>query len=142
MGWCSSNLSPQNRAIRLIDNNYLTCHLDSLEHRRTICSLVVYYKYFNGICSIENASLIPRRATVTANTRRQLSFNRFSVVVDHARTDRYRNCFILRTTRLWNALPDYVFPTATNVNRFKLNANNYLRQFPLLILIGNIYPIF
>ena len=84
MGWCSSVLSPQNRAIRLIDNNYFTCHLDSLEHRRTICSLVVYYKYFNGICSIENASLIPRRATVTANTPWQLSFNIFSVVVEHA----------------------------------------------------------
>ena len=52
---------------------------------QTVCSLVVYYKYFNGLCFRENAWLIPRRATVTADTRRQLSSNRFSVVLKHAR---------------------------------------------------------
>nr|CAH7722555.1 unnamed protein product [Callosobruchus chinensis] len=41
----------QRRAIRLIGDPALTCHLQPLSHRRAVDDLSLFYRYSNGLCS-------------------------------------------------------------------------------------------
>nr|CAH7732946.1 unnamed protein product [Callosobruchus chinensis] len=47
------------RAIRLIGDAALTCHLQPLSHRRAVGDLSLFYRYSNGFCSSELTSIIP-----------------------------------------------------------------------------------
>nr|CAH7727572.1 unnamed protein product [Callosobruchus chinensis] len=49
----------QRRAIRLIGDPALTCHLQPLSHRRAVGDLSLFYRYSNGFCSSELTSIIP-----------------------------------------------------------------------------------
>nr|CAH7740153.1 unnamed protein product [Callosobruchus chinensis] len=49
----------QRRAIRLIGDLALTCHLQPLSHRRAVGDLSLFYRYSNGFCSSELTSIIP-----------------------------------------------------------------------------------
>nr|CAH7714893.1 unnamed protein product [Callosobruchus chinensis] len=51
----------QRRAIRLIGDPALTCHLQLLSHRRrrAVGDLSLFYRYSNGFCSFELTSIIP-----------------------------------------------------------------------------------
>nr|CAH7742057.1 unnamed protein product [Callosobruchus chinensis] len=49
----------QRRAIRLIGDPTLTCHLQPLSHRRAVGDLSLFYCYSNGFCSSELTSIIP-----------------------------------------------------------------------------------
>nr|CAH7751261.1 unnamed protein product [Callosobruchus chinensis] len=49
----------QRRAIRLIGDPALTCHLQPLSHRRAVGGLSLFYRYSNGFCSSELTSIIP-----------------------------------------------------------------------------------
>nr|CAH7739180.1 unnamed protein product [Callosobruchus chinensis] len=49
----------QRRAIRLIDDPAVTCHLQPLSHRRAVGDLSLFYRYSNGFCSSELTSIIP-----------------------------------------------------------------------------------
>ena len=62
--------SIQRRAIRLIGDRELTENLDSLEHRRQVGDLTLFYRYFHGKCSADIARLIPPRAVHSRSTRR------------------------------------------------------------------------
>ena len=58
----------ESTAFRLINSPPLTDSLQSLSARRTVASLSLYYRYYNGHCSSELASRIPsplRRARAT-----------------------------------------------------------------------------
>nr|CAH7753018.1 unnamed protein product [Callosobruchus chinensis] len=46
----------QRRAILLIGDSALTCHLQPLSHRRAVGDLSVFYRYSNGFCSSELTS--------------------------------------------------------------------------------------
>nr|CAH7716667.1 unnamed protein product [Callosobruchus chinensis] len=48
----------QRRAIRLIGNPVLTCHLQPLSHRRAVGDLSLFCQYSNGFCSPELTSII------------------------------------------------------------------------------------
>nr|CAH7734885.1 unnamed protein product [Callosobruchus chinensis] len=50
----------QRRAIRLIGDPALTCHLQPLSHRRAVGDLSLFYRYSNGFCSYELTSIICR----------------------------------------------------------------------------------
>nr|CAH7730767.1 unnamed protein product [Callosobruchus chinensis] len=52
-------LAVQKRAIRLIGDPALTCHLQPLSHWRAIGDLSLFYRYSNGFCSSELTSIIP-----------------------------------------------------------------------------------
>nr|CAH7720997.1 unnamed protein product [Callosobruchus chinensis] len=47
----------QSRAIRLIGDPALTCHLQPLSHRRAVGDLSLFYRYSNGFCSSKAAIL-------------------------------------------------------------------------------------
>nr|CAH7738736.1 unnamed protein product [Callosobruchus chinensis] len=49
----------QRRAIRLIGDPALTCHLQPLYHRRAVGDLSLFYWYLNGFCCSELTSIIP-----------------------------------------------------------------------------------
>nr|CAH7762496.1 unnamed protein product [Callosobruchus chinensis] len=51
--------SVQRRAIRLIGDPALTCHLQPLSHRRAVGDFSLFYRYSNGFCSSELTSIIP-----------------------------------------------------------------------------------
>lgn len=120
----------QKRAIRILNCNPNELH--SLEHRRSVSCLTLFYRYFHGHCSSEIFSIMPARANLAARLRSSVGANRFVVEVERARTSRFSNSFIPRTSRMWNALPDWVFPHFFNVTGFKRNINNYLISHPLI----------
>nr|CAH7712934.1 unnamed protein product [Callosobruchus chinensis] len=47
------------RAIRLIGDPALTCHLQPLSHQRAVSDLSLFCRYSNGFCSSELTSIIP-----------------------------------------------------------------------------------
>nr|CAH7718996.1 unnamed protein product [Callosobruchus chinensis] len=49
----------QRRAMRLIGDPALTCHLQPLSQRRAVGDLSLFYLYSNGFCSSELTSIIP-----------------------------------------------------------------------------------
>nr|CAH7765017.1 unnamed protein product [Callosobruchus chinensis] len=49
----------QRRAIRLIGDPALTCHPQSLSHRRAVDDLSLFYRYSNGLCSSKLTSITP-----------------------------------------------------------------------------------
>nr|CAH7767429.1 unnamed protein product [Callosobruchus chinensis] len=49
----------QGRAIRLIGDPALTCHLQLLSHGRAVGELSLFYRYSDGFCSSELSSIIP-----------------------------------------------------------------------------------
>ena len=119
--------SIQKRAIRLIGDQELTRNLESLEHRRTVGDLSLFYRYYHGKCSADIARLIPPKAIHTRNTRHTNTTHPYEVKLSTPRTTLFQNTFIWRTSSLWNALPEAVFPTEYNLQRFKVNVNRYLR---------------
>nr|CAH7758775.1 unnamed protein product [Callosobruchus chinensis] len=59
----------QRRAIRLIVDPALTCHLQPLSHRRAVGDLSLFYPYSNGFCSSELTSIIPPHSKPARCTR-------------------------------------------------------------------------
>nr|CAH7757338.1 unnamed protein product [Callosobruchus chinensis] len=53
------SLEFQRRAIRLIGDPALTCHLQPLSHRRAVGDFSLFYHYSNRFCSSELTSIIP-----------------------------------------------------------------------------------
>ena len=73
--------SIQKRAVRLIGDPELTNNLESLEHRRRVCDLTLFYRYFHGKCSADIASLNPPRVVYGRNTRRTTTSHAYVVQV-------------------------------------------------------------
>ena len=119
--------SIQKRAIRLIGDPELTANLESLEHRRRVGDLALFYRYFHGKCSSDLARLIPPRAVHNRSTRRATATHPYAVQLSTPRTSLFKDSFIWRTSSLWNDLPGVVFPSEYNLQRFKSNVNRYYR---------------
>nr|CAH7749179.1 unnamed protein product [Callosobruchus chinensis] len=84
----------QRRAIRLIGDPALTCHLQPLSHRRTVGDLSLFYRYSNGFCSSELTSIIPPLSKPARCTRGTSSSHPKAVVPHISRTERYNRTFI------------------------------------------------
>nr|CAH7759024.1 unnamed protein product [Callosobruchus chinensis] len=79
------------RAIRLIGDPALTCHLQLLSHRRrrAVGDLSLFYRYSKGFCSSELTSIIPPLSKPARCTRRTSSSHFKAVVLHISRTERY-----------------------------------------------------
>nr|CAH7754086.1 unnamed protein product [Callosobruchus chinensis] len=85
----------QRRAIRLIGDPALTCHLQPLSNTRAVGDLSLFYHYSNGFCSSELTSLSkPARCT-----RGTSSSHHKAVVLHTSRTVRYDRTFVPRVSR-------------------------------------------
>ena len=123
--------SVQRRAIRLVDDASLTNSLTSLEHRRKVGDLSLFYRYFHGRCSTEILSIVAPLAIPSILTRRVQSAHPFMVRLEICRTSLSQDSFFQRTSRLWNSLPRKVFPEAYNLQKFKRNTNSHLLSLGL-----------
>nr|CAH7727820.1 unnamed protein product [Callosobruchus chinensis] len=88
----------QRRAIRLIGDPALTCHLQQLSHRRAVGDLSLFHQFANGFCSSELTSIIPplsKPARCTCGTSSQP----IAVVLHTSRTERYDSTFVPRASR-------------------------------------------
>nr|CAH7767609.1 unnamed protein product [Callosobruchus chinensis] len=77
----------QRRAIRLIGDPILTCHLQPLSHRCAVDDLSLFYRYSNGFCSFELTSIIPPLSKSARCTRG--TTHPKAVVLHTSRTKRY-----------------------------------------------------
>nr|CAH7765934.1 unnamed protein product [Callosobruchus chinensis] len=77
----------QRRAIRLIGDPALTCHLQPLSHRRAVGDLSLFYRYSNGFCSFELTSIIPPLSKPARCTRGTSSSHPKAVVLHTSRTE-------------------------------------------------------
>ena len=118
--------SVQKRAIRLVGDTSLTNSLTTLEHRRKISDLSLFYRYFHGRCSSEMSSIVPPLAVSSRLTRQVQSSHPYVVALETCRTSLFKDSFIQRTARLWNTLPREVFPEGYNLHKFKKNTDSYL----------------
>nr|CAH7740219.1 unnamed protein product [Callosobruchus chinensis] len=104
----------QRRAIRLIGDPALTCHLQPLSH---------HYRYSNGFCSSELISIIPRLPKPARCTRGTSSDHPKAVVLHTSRTERCDRTFIPRMSRAWNGLPGDLLVEPATVGLFKSRVN-------------------
>ena len=84
----------ESKAIRLINDSTLTDSLDSLSLRRKLASLSLFYKYFNGRCSVELAGCVPPLLRRARNTHQATFSHRFCVELVNSRIWRHSDCFL------------------------------------------------
>ena len=94
----------------MIGDRTITETITSLEHRRNVSCLSLFYRYFYKQCSVELASCIPPLKQFSRNTRTSRNAHQFNLELNFGRTVKYRDSFFNRTSRMWNALPSSVFP--------------------------------
>nr|CAH7718901.1 unnamed protein product [Callosobruchus chinensis] len=113
----------QRRAIRLIGDPTLTCHLQPLSHQHAVGDLSLFYRYSNGYCSSEPTSIIPPLYKPARCTRGTSSSHHKAVVLHTSRTERYDRTFIPRVSRAWNGLPGDVLVEPAGIGLFKSRVN-------------------
>nr|CAH7741402.1 unnamed protein product [Callosobruchus chinensis] len=87
------------RAIQVIGDLALTCHLQPLSDRRAVGDLSPFYRYSNGFCSSELTSIIPPLSKPAWSTRGTSSSHPRAVVLHTSRTERYDRTFVPRVSR-------------------------------------------
>ena len=115
------------KAFRLIDDARLTSSLDSLSLRRRVASLTIFYRLYFGQCSHELRSIIPPPLPRPRSTRQAASSHNYCVKLSNERISRHSESFIPFISRVWNSLPQSVFPDSYNVTLFKRQVCQYLR---------------
>ena len=118
----------ERKAFRLINDADLTSNLDSLSLRRRVASLTIFYKYYFGNCSREIKSIMPLPLLRPRNTRQASVSHTYCVRLEQARIDRYDQSFIPFTSRVWNSLPQSVFPDSFNISSFKRQVCRHFRN--------------
>ncbi len=116
------------KAFRLIDSPPLTDCLQSLNHRRNVASLSIFYRYFHGYCSSEVAKCMPPPLPRSRCTRLSTSSHPYSVHLTNARVNQHLHSFFSFPGKLWNFLPDSVFPPNYNLNSFKRGVSRHLHD--------------
>ena len=122
--------SVQKRAIKIIRNPQITKDLDTLQHRRDVADLSVFYKYYHGRCSDEIKSVMPNKITVAPkhDTRQFSIAHNYRVDRITPRINMQKGDFFVRTCEKWNDLPQDVFPPNFNLQCFKVRVHKHLTQ--------------
>ena len=121
----------QGRALALINDNSVSHSIDSLEHRRNVGCISLFYRYYHGKCSSEISELVPSARVFVRSTRLSSRSHPFVVSWPVDRTTHYReNSFFSRTVRMWTKLPSTVFPATYNLKQFKTNIHRHYSLFP------------
>ena len=118
----------QNRAKKLIGDPQIAETLDSLELRRNVGCLTLFYRYFYGGCSEEITDTLPSIKVFGRPSRFSSRAHHFHIDERVERTTHYRaNSFFSRTVRMWNSLPANTFPAEYNIGLYKSNVYKFLK---------------
>ncbi|VEN37263.1 unnamed protein product [Callosobruchus maculatus] len=109
----------QKVAIRLIDTASLKKDLHSLEHRKRVADLPLFYRFYHGRYSSELFQIITPRAVRKRNTREALRAHPCQAEVRTTWTSLLQHSFLWRTSALWYKLPENLSPDGCNLKRFK-----------------------
>ena len=119
--------SVDRRARRIIGNEALcNAKLQTLDHRRKVACLSVFYRIYFGECAQELFDLVPPSPFYHRTARHRSSLHPYVVDIPWTRTKRFASSFLIRTAKIWNALPAHVFPTTYNMGIFKSRVNRHL----------------
>ena len=121
----------QRRAMVMIGDSSVSNPVVSLEHRRNVGCVSLFYRYFHGVCSSDIRGLIPDVRMFVRDTRLSRSSHPFVVEWPAGRTTHYRmNSFFARTIPMWNRLPADIFPANCDMQKFKANVNKHYSISP------------
>merc|ERR1712035_305491 len=109
----------ESKAFRLINSPPLTDCLQFLKIRRSVGSLSIFYRCFHGNCSSELANCMPPPLRRPRCARLSTFSRPFSVQFSNARVNKHLHSFIPFTGKLWNSLPESIFPLAYDLDSFK-----------------------
>ena len=98
--------------------------LESSGHLRNVTSLSLFYRYYFGRCSSEQAQLVPLPYSRGRSTRYSDRTNDFSVTILRCYKDIYVNSFFPHTSKLWSSLPIECFHLTYDPNSFKFRINS------------------
>lgn len=124
-----THLSPLDRVERRVKNlvgQNLCGELQPLSVRRDVASLSLFYRYYFGRCSPELSSCVPHQKVLSRATRAASSSTMFHVQSERSRTVSRSRSFFVRTSQLWNQLPESVFPQQYDIGSFKRRVNRFL----------------
>ena len=102
--------------------------LEPLSVRRDVASLSLFYRYYYGQCSSSLSDCIPQAKVFTRTTRAATSSTMLQVQVESSRTVGRSRSFFVRTSQIWNELPDSVFPDRYDLTTFKSRVNRFRRD--------------
>nr|CAH7712236.1 unnamed protein product [Callosobruchus chinensis] len=117
----------QRRAIGLIGDPAVTCHLQPLSHRRAVGDLSLFYRYSNGFCSSELTSIIPLLSKPAGCTRGTSSSHPKVVVLHISRTEPYDRVFVTRVSRAWTRIA----AEQSHLSRIEFYQNFIRDKFPV-----------
>merc|ERR1712035_290190 len=113
----------ESKAFRLINSPPLTDCLQSLKIRLSVASLSVFYRYFHGNCSSELANCMPTPSGGLAAPDFLLTLIPF---LSNSLMQELTSIFIPFTGKLWNSLPESIFPPAYDLDSFKRGMSRHL----------------
>ena len=104
----------------------LAASFEPLAYRQNVASLSLFYRYYFGRCSSEQAQLVPLPFSRGRSTHYSDRLHDFSVTIPRCYKDVYVNIFFPRTAGPWNDLPIECFPLTYDLNGFKSRINRHL----------------
>ena len=105
---------------------YTETGLEYLSDRRKQHRLSQYFKIVTGLAPEHLQDILPPSAGINAHYRTRHNKDPSVRSVPYARTTKFANSFILKTTREWNAL-EPSFRQETSLNSFKCKTKNIYR---------------
>ena len=100
--------------------------LEPLAHCWNVASLRLFYRYYFGRCSSEQAQLVPLPFSRGRSTCYSDRLHDFSVTIAWCYKGIYVNSSFPRAARLWNSLPIECFPLTQGHGSFKSRINRHL----------------
>ena len=119
---------------------------EPLAHRQNVSSLSLFYRYYFGRCSSEQAQMVP----LPFSWGGLLVILMDCMIFHHCQMlllmkDVYLNSFFLCTARFRNSLPIECFPLAYDLSRFKSRINRHIltvSSFEIDVLHAVIFQCF
>ena len=118
----------QNRAMKIISGES-NVRLDTLEHRRNVAGLTVFFK----ANMLQVHHLRDFRVQPVTNTYHTRAADRLmpAVHIPRASTSQFQRCFMYYFTKLWNKTTrDYIIHSNTSIQQFKVLINRHLLSQP------------
>ena len=104
----------------------LAASFEPLAYRQNVVSLSLFYRYYFGRCTSEQAQLVPLPFSRGRSAHYSDRLHDFSVTIPRCYKGVYVNSFFPRTARPWNSLPIECFPLTYDLSGFKSRINRHL----------------